>query len=103
MTRKTLKSFQLGEMLGVGTVGTIHRAVDRVSRREVALKILQTAVSQDPTIRLRFEREIEVLHKLNHPNVVACYDHGLDNKAAKEFMLQTWRVLCPGMSFATAS
>ncbi|MDA0283779.1 MAG: serine/threonine-protein kinase [Planctomycetota bacterium] len=80
MTRKTLKSFQLGEMLGVGTVGTIHRAVDRVSRREVALKILQPAVSQDPTIRLRFEREIEVLHKLNHPNVVACYDHGLDNK-----------------------
>ena len=78
MTQKTLKSFQLGETLGVGTVGTIRRAVDRANRREVALKILQPAVSQDETIRLRFEREIEVLHKLDHPNVVACYDHGLD-------------------------
>lgn len=78
MTRKTLKSFQLGETLGVGTVGTIRRAVDRGSRQEVALKILQPAVSQDETIRQRFEREIEVLHKLDHPNVVACYDHGLD-------------------------
>ncbi|NQV25815.1 MAG: serine/threonine protein kinase [Rhodopirellula sp.] len=78
MARKTLKSFQLGDTLGVGTVGTIRRAVDRESRREVALKILQPAVSQDETIRLRFEREIEVLQKLDHPNVVACYDHGLD-------------------------
>ena len=80
MTNKTLKSFQLGETLGVGTVGTIRRALDKTSRQEVALKILQPAVSQDETIRLRFEREIEVLHKLNHPNVVACYDHGLDDK-----------------------
>lgn len=80
MTRKTLKSFQLGETLGVGTVGTIRRAVDKASHREVALKILQPAVSQDETIRLRFEREIEVLHKLDHPNVVACYDHGLDDQ-----------------------
>lgn len=80
MARKTLKSFQLGETLGVGTVGTIRRALDKTSRQEVALKILQPAVSQDETIRLRFEREIEVLHKLNHPNVVACYDHGLDNQ-----------------------
>jgi eukaryotic-like serine/threonine-protein kinase len=79
MTQKTLKSFQLGETLGVGTVGTIRRAVDRANKREVALKILQPAVSQDETIRLRFEREIEVLHKLDHPNVVACYDHGLDD------------------------
>ena len=80
MTRKTLKSFDLGETLGVGTVGTIRRAVDRADRRVVALKILQPAVSQDPTIRLRFEREIEVLRKLNHPNVVACYDHGIDDQ-----------------------
>ena len=78
MTYRTLKSFQLGETLGVGSVGTIRRAVDRANRREVALKILQPAVSQDETIRRRFEREIEVLHKLTHPNVVACYDHGID-------------------------
>ncbi|MDA0920150.1 MAG: serine/threonine-protein kinase [Planctomycetota bacterium] len=78
MTHRTLKSFQLGETLGVGTVGTIRRAVDRANRREVALKILQPAVSQDEIIRRRFEREIEVLHKLTHPNVVACYDHGID-------------------------
>lgn len=80
MARKTLKSFQLGETLGNGTVGTIRRAVDRASRSVVALKILLPAVSQDPTIRLRFEREIEVLKKLNHPNVVACYDHGIDDQ-----------------------
>lgn len=80
MSRKTLKSYQLGETLGVGTVGMIRRAVDRATRQEVALKILQPAVSQDETIRLRFEREIEVLHKLDHPNVVACYDHGIDDQ-----------------------
>lgn len=80
MTRKTLKSFQLGETLGVGTVGTIRRAVDKATRQDVALKILQPAVSQDETIRLRFEREIEVLHKLDHPNIVACYDHGIDDQ-----------------------
>jgi len=80
MRRKTLKSYQLGETLGTGTVGTIRRAVDRSSKSVVALKILLPAVSQDPTIRLRFEREIEVLKKLNHPNVVACHDHGIDDQ-----------------------
>ena len=79
MARKSLKSFDLGDTIGVGTVGTIYRALDRDRRRQVALKVLQEGVSQAPTVRLRFEREIEVLQKLAHPNVVEYFDEGEDS------------------------
>ena len=68
--------YELGEILGRGTVGTVYRAVDTRAGTAAALKLLLPQVSADPEIAARFEREIEILERLSHPNVVACLADG---------------------------
>lgn len=74
-----LSDFELGEVLGVGTVGTIYAAKNRETGQVVAVKKLHPAVSQDPTIRARFQREMLVLSRLQHPNIIAYHGGGDDN------------------------
>ncbi|MBL4689410.1 MAG: protein kinase, partial [Nannocystaceae bacterium] len=58
--------------LGAGAMGIVLRAYDPKLEREVALKILRGAMSQDS--RMRLVREAKAMAKLNHPNVVGLYD-----------------------------
>ena len=62
--------FDLGAVLGVGTVGTIYEAVDTRDGSVVAMKKLHPGVSRDPLIRARFEREMLILGTLRHPNII---------------------------------
>ncbi|TWU49189.1 serine/threonine protein kinase [Rubripirellula reticaptiva] len=79
MSVDALSDFELGDVLGVGTVGTIYIATEIATGEQVALKKLHPAVSQDPTIRARFEREMLILSRLRHPNIIAYYGGGDDN------------------------
>ncbi len=71
-----LDDFQLQETLGVGTVGTIFRAIYQKDGRAYALKLLNPAVSNAPLIVERFQREMLILSKLSHPNIVAYLGSG---------------------------
>ena len=68
--------YSVGSVLGAGTAGTVYRAVDTETGTAAALKILHPHVSADQEIAPRFAREIEILEKLSHPNVVACLESG---------------------------
>lgn len=70
-----LDDYQLGASVGVGTVGAIHAATDKTTGKQVAVKLLHPSVSRDPLIRARFEREMLILSKLRHPNIIR-YDGG---------------------------
>lgn len=76
MSRRDLDEFELGDVLGVGTVGTIYRAVDRKSGEPCAVKLLLPLVAQDKLIVTRFEREMHILSRLDHPNIIAYYGQG---------------------------
>lgn len=71
-----IADYEIGKVLGVGTVGTIYRATDRRDGMPVAIKILHPTVSQDRLIRARFRREMLILDRLNHPNIVRCFGGG---------------------------
>ncbi len=45
------------------------RATDTQLNRDVALKVLLQAFTDDPDRVARFEREAKVLASLNHPNI----------------------------------
>ena len=55
-TFRQISEFELGEVVGVGTVGTIYRAIEKTSREPFAIKKLHPGVSQDPLVRARFRR-----------------------------------------------
>jgi serine/threonine protein kinase len=57
-------------------MGEVYRARDARLGRDVALKILSSAVSSDPDRRARFEQEARAAAALNHPNILAIYDVG---------------------------
>src|SRR5436853_3240996 len=59
--------------LGAGGMGEVYRARDTRLHREVAVKILPRAFSDDSDRLTRFEREARVLAALNHPQIAAIY------------------------------
>jgi eukaryotic-like serine/threonine-protein kinase len=63
--------------LGAGGMGEVYRARDPRLGREVALKVLPTAVAQDPDRLRRFEVEARAAGALNHPAILAVFDVGL--------------------------
>ncbi|MEW4488697.1 protein kinase [Thalassoglobus sp. JC818] len=71
--------FELLEQIGEGGMGVVYRARYVVNGREVALKMLPSDVN-DETALARFERELEVLKNLKHPNIVRCFGGACENR-----------------------
>ena len=69
----TLGSYSVTAKIGEGGMGEVYRARDTKLDRDVALKVLPEAFTQDPDRLARFEREAKVLASLNHPNIAAIY------------------------------
>ncbi len=67
-----LGDYEITELLGKGGMGCVYRAVHKIMGRVVALKTMPQA--EDPSTRRRFEREVQALAKLSHPNIVTAYD-----------------------------
>ena len=70
---RALGPYVLGPLLGSGGMGDVYRASDARLGRDVAVKILPDAVSQDAGRLARFEREARILAALNHPHIGAIY------------------------------
>jgi eukaryotic-like serine/threonine-protein kinase len=66
--------YEIVGVLGAGGMGEVYRAHDRKLKRDVAIKIVQPASSDDRLAR--FDREAQVLASLNHPNIA--HIHGFE-------------------------
>ncbi len=70
-------SYEMGALLGTGTVGLAYRARHRETGQPAVVKLLQAEMAQVPDIQRRFVREVAIAEKLSHPNIVRHYDCGL--------------------------
>ena len=75
-----LGPYEILSPLGAGGMGVVYRARDARLNRDVALKVLPRAFSDDPLRMARFEREAQLLASLNHPKIAAVY--GLEESGA---------------------
>ena len=71
-----LGSYVLLERLGSGGMGQVFKARHRGMNRVVALKVIRREVLSDAEGVGRFEREMQLVSQLDHPNVVRGYDAG---------------------------
>lgn len=74
-----LGDYEILDWIGAGGMGEVFKAQHRRMKRVVALKVLAPALVEKPGAIHRFEREIEVVAKLSHPNIVTAYDAREDN------------------------
>jgi eukaryotic-like serine/threonine-protein kinase len=54
-------------------MGQVYRATDTHLKRTVAIKVLPEAMASDGERLARFQREAEVLARLNHPQIAQIY------------------------------
>ena len=73
-----LGPYEILAPLGAGGMGEVYRARDSKLSREVAIKVLPTAMADDAAALGRFEREARAVAALSHPNILSIYDFGND-------------------------
>ncbi|MET9212754.1 MULTISPECIES: protein kinase domain-containing protein [unclassified Nocardia] len=68
--------YRLQRLIATGGMGQVWEAMDTRLDRRVAVKVLKTEFSADPTFRQRFRTEARTTAQLNHPGIAGIYDYG---------------------------
>jgi Tol biopolymer transport system component/aminoglycoside phosphotransferase (APT) family kinase protein len=68
-----LGPYEITAKLGEGGMGEVYRATDSKLKREVAIKVLPAAFTEDKERLARFEREAQLLAQLHHPNIASIF------------------------------
>ncbi|WP_216902547.1 serine/threonine-protein kinase [Nocardia alni] len=72
--------FSVEHLLGQGGMGSVYLARHPRLQRQTALKLLNRELFADAEVRARFEREADLVAQLDHPNIVAVYDRGVEDQ-----------------------
>ena len=72
-TGSRLGPYEVTGRLGEGGMGEVWRATDTRLDREVAIKVLPAAFTDEKDRLARFEREAKLLAQLHHPNVASIF------------------------------
>jgi serine/threonine protein kinase len=86
MSRLVGDRFELLSEAGKGAMGSVHRARDRKTGMQVAVKLLVLERALDVA---RFGREATLLAQLSHPNIVGYVAHGTTADGL-HFLAQEW-------------
>ena len=70
--------YEMVEKIGNGGMATVYKAIDKVLKRNVAVKILRDEFTTDEEFIKRFEVEAQSAARLTHPNIVSIYDVGVE-------------------------
>ncbi|MFI9537970.1 serine/threonine-protein kinase [Nocardia fusca] len=68
--------YRLQRLIATGGMGQVWEALDTRLDRRVAVKVLKSEFSADPTFRHRFRTEAKTTAQLNHSGIAGIYDYG---------------------------
>jgi serine/threonine protein kinase len=74
MIGQYIQNYKIVSLLGEGGMGTVYRATDTVLGRDVALKMLNSTLTNQPQFLERFKKEARILAQLLHPNIAVIYN-----------------------------
>ncbi len=76
----TVGRYIILDRVGSGSMGRVYRAHHVMMDRIVALKIIAPEISSNERVVARFQREMKLVGRLDHPNVVRAFDADQINK-----------------------
>lgn len=72
-----------------GGFATVYRATHIETRRIVAVKLLHLGLAGSPKLLRRFYREVELVGRLRHPNIVECLGFG-EHTDGRPYLAMEW-------------
>lgn len=73
---QVIDKYQLIEVMGRGGMAVVYRARQLNIERNVAVKVMSSALAGSPDFIARFKREADLIAKLEHPHILPIYDYG---------------------------
>ena len=74
-----ITDFQITKELGAGSFGHVYLVSHKTTKAQYAIKAIDKRNKANQSEKPYFRREIEVMYKIHHPNVVKLYGHFEDN------------------------
>jgi hypothetical protein len=68
--------YELHQLIASGGMGQVWRGTDVALHRPVAIKVLRSEYTGDPSFLARFRAEAQHAASLSHPNIAAVFDYG---------------------------
>ncbi len=72
--------YEINELIGVGGMACVYKALDKIDNRIVAVKILKEEYLANEEFTRRFKNESKAIAILSHPNIVKVYDVSFGDK-----------------------
>jgi hypothetical protein len=80
-----LGPFEILDAIGAGAMGEVYRARDTKLNRDVAIKVLPAAFTENGERLRRFIREAQLLAQLQHPNIATVF--GLEESSSEHALV----------------
>jgi serine/threonine protein kinase len=68
-----IEGYEVVGELGRGGQAVVYQAIQKSTKRKVAIKVLLAGTEASKSAQRRFEREIELIAQLRHPNIIAIF------------------------------
>lgn len=105
--------YDIQEQLGLGGMGAVYKATDRLTAETIALKqvfapvenLLFSSDIDNDDLRVALAQEFQTLASLRHPNIISVLDYGFDAEQQPYFtmeLMRNARSLVGGSRFQTA-
>lgn len=72
---QAIGAYEIIERIGQGGMATVYKAYQPEQDRYVAIKMLHQTYLTDTALRLRFEREAQIVGGLRHPHILPVYEY----------------------------
>jgi serine/threonine-protein kinase len=76
------EQYTVEQVVGRGGMGIVYKVRDNIRKKDLALKTVLPKFFNHPRALERFEQEINMISKLDHPSIAKVYDTGILNKSA---------------------
>lgn len=86
---KQIGKYKLNFLIGIGGMGRVYLAdrTDLEAHQQVALKLINTGYLGE-IYQKRFDRERQILSRLNHPHITRIYDGGISDTGAPYIVME---------------